>query len=120
MFSELASTFLVPSPGGGAHYVNPYDFFGLSGTAHHRRVAHDPYTSSIIAFNEVGQNGIPLANLHLQLDAIGEELRKANGATGRDLIEAMMNYSIEQSRKRKPRNLPSRNGPQHLIPPPFY
>jgi hypothetical protein len=97
-FNEAYTSIMGPD----GRYYNPFDFFSLGKTASHRRVNHDPVSATITALMENPRNGAVLANLHLILDVIGEEIKKQHGVPVRDLWEAQMNYIVDKLiRKRK-------------------
>ena len=101
IFGEFVNSLVTPGKKGGMKQFNPLDYFGLEETAHHRKVGHDAFSSTMLAFNEVGDVGIPLANIHTMWDAVGEEIRKTVGSAGRNLWEAQFNYAIEPMVKKR-------------------
>ena len=82
---------------GQVKVTNPYDFYGLSKTATHRRVNHDVLSATAMSFLAHGIEGAKLGNLHCMVDMLGEQIKKEHGVTGRDLFEAHMNHLLENN-----------------------
>lgn len=65
----------------------------------HRKYNHDPMSNFIIGMQLGGIRGVQAAFLHDIEDMISDDLAAKFGVHGRNIFEAVMNYSFSQHRK---------------------
>lgn len=96
-FSHIFERYEADPKSGKTKMVNPFDYYNLGHTATHRRVNHDVLSATAMGFQAHGIEGAKLSNLHCLVDVLGEQIKKEQGVTGRDLFEAHMNHLLENN-----------------------
>lgn len=94
-FNHIFQRYEPDSKSGKMGIVNPFDYYDLGKTAPHRRVNHDVLSATAMSYLGYGIEGAKLGNLHCLVDVLGEQIKKEQGVTGRDLFEAHMNHLLE-------------------------
>lgn len=89
---------------GGKKGRETTDFFGL--TKHgHRKYNHDVGSALLVANLVNNQYGSKIAIAHLMQDQFSNLLIDKYGVEGRDLLEAVFNYTMANNRKHKSRKM---------------
>ena len=96
-FSHVFERYEADPATGKTRMINPFDYYNLGKTATHRRVNHDVLSATAMSFLAHGIEGAKLGNLHCLVDVLGEQIKKEQGVTGRDLFEAHMNHLLENN-----------------------
>jgi len=65
----------------------------------HRKYNHDAFSNVILGYQMAGSKGIQAMFLHDIEDMISDELVNYFGSDGRNIFEAVMNYSFSQHRR---------------------
>jgi len=94
-FNQSYTTSAIDPRTGKLTYYNPYDVFNLGKRIPHRRVNHDPISSTVMGFMSHGAKGAALGKLHVALDVVSEDWKAKYGISERDFMEAHMNHFLE-------------------------
>jgi hypothetical protein len=79
------------------------DYFGLSHRGGHRSLNHDVASAMLVASLIDKEYGPKIAMAHLMEDQMSNLLLDKYGYEGRDLVEAVLNFTLRKNYKRKQR-----------------